>query len=149
MESTVGPAVRAAGAVACEGWGVVELAIPEAMVADVAAAARDELLLRDALAGAAYRIGCRHVQSFTPDWVGVAVYGDTWPVILRAARAWASGQVHLGADVGELPLPKRGAAVMRRLARHYGCAAAALWYGLLHAYIARCAWWLALHGVAS
>lgn len=125
----------------------LELGMPEAMVASVAVAAADVTLTRDELAHAAYRVGVRHGRSVTLDWVDVRTYADVWECILREARAWAIGEVHFGVDVGFLPLTKRGRAVIRRLAALYGCTASALWFAIVHAYVARLAWWLALSAV--
>jgi hypothetical protein len=124
-----------------------ELGMPEAMVARVAVVAADSTLTRDELAHAAYLVGVRHARSVTLDWVDVRAYVDVWDCILREAHAWANGEVHLGADVGFLPLTKRGRAVVRRLAASYGCTARALWFAIVHAYVARLAWWLALSAV--
>ena len=125
----------------------LELGMPEAMVASVAVAAADLTLTRDELAHAAYRVGVRHVRSASLDWVDVRTYGEVWDCIRREAHAWANGTVHLGADVGLVPLTKRGRAVVRRLADEHGCTASALWFAIVHAYVARLAWWLALSAV--
>mgnify|MGYP003338842579 CR=1 FL=1 len=77
------------------------------MVASVAVAAADVTLTRDELAHAAYRVGVRHVRTATLDWVDVCTYGDVWRCILREAHAWANGTVHLGADVGLVPLTRQ------------------------------------------
>jgi hypothetical protein len=106
-------------------------------------------LTRDELAHAAYRVGVRHVRSAALDWVDVRTYGEVWDCIRREAHAWANGTVHLGADVGLVPLTKRGRAVVRRLADEHGCTASALWFGIVHAYVARLAWWFALSAVPS
>lgn len=127
----------------------LELGMPEAMVARVASVAADSTLTRQELAHAAYLVGVRHVRTATLDWVDVRTYGDAWQCILREAHAWANGEVHLGADVGLVPLTRRGRAVMRRLAAAYGCTPRALWFAIVHAYVARLAWWLALSAVAS
>ncbi|MBU6289371.1 MAG: hypothetical protein KGS10_14530 [Chloroflexi bacterium] len=127
----------------------LELGMPEAMVASVASVAADSTLTRHELAHAAYLVGVRQVRAATLDWVDVRTYGDVWQCILREAHAWANGTVHLGADVGLVPLTRRGRAVMRRLADSYGCTPRALWFGIVHAYVARLAWWLALSAVPS
>ena len=127
----------------------LELGMPEAMVASVASVAADSTLTRQELAHAAYLVGVRHVRTATLDWVDVRTYGDVWQCILREARAWANGSVHLGADVGLVPLTRRGRAVVLRLAASYGCTPRALWFGIVHAYVARLAWWLALSAVPS
>jgi hypothetical protein len=127
----------------------LELGMPEAMVASVAVAAADSTLTRDELAHAAYLVGVRHARSVTLDWVDVRTYGEVWDCIRREAHAWANGTVHLGADVGLVPLTKRGRAVVRRLADEYGCTPRALWFGIVHAYVARLAWWFALSAVPS